>query len=260
MRGLLSSDRVVSDSRGVSDLVAFVLTFSIIITAVGVVSIGGLGSLGDYRDGARAESAEVAMTGFDSSMEDIRVDGVPQRSHQLQLNGDQLERHSSVIEITITGTPAPEPRTLTVDVGVFVRQTGRDTEIVYESGAVYRSQDRGQTVVSKPPFRCGDDTAHVGMVSMRGDVNVSSDSLALRARENGSMSAYPKLTDGENGSASDVEIDVSRTHNPDAWQQLFDRGMDEWDGTVDPDPYKYTCEDINRAYVHNTTVELSAVN
>jgi len=56
------------------------------------------------------------------------------------------------------------------------------------------------------------------------------------------MSAYPKLTDGENGSASDVEIDVSRTHNPDAWQQLFDRGMDEWDGTVDPDPYKYTCE------------------
>jgi len=83
MRGLLSSDRVVSDSRGVSDLVAFVLTFSIIITAVGVVSIGGLGSLEDYRDGARAESAEVAMTGFDSSMEDIRVDGVPQRSHQL---------------------------------------------------------------------------------------------------------------------------------------------------------------------------------
>jgi len=58
MRGLLSSDRVVSDSRGVSDLVAFVLTFSIIITAVGVVSIGGLGSLEDYRDGARAESAE----------------------------------------------------------------------------------------------------------------------------------------------------------------------------------------------------------
>jgi len=153
MRRQLISDRPGSESRGVSDLVAFVLTFSIIITAVGVVSIGGLGSLEDYRDGARAESAEVAMVGFDSSMEDIRVDGVPQRSHQLQLNGDQLERHHSVIEITITGTPAPEPRTLTVDVGAFVRQTGRDTEIVYESGTVYRSQDRGQTVVSKPPLR-----------------------------------------------------------------------------------------------------------
>ncbi|MCU4799006.1 hypothetical protein OB920_01270 [Halobacteria archaeon HArc-gm2] len=257
MRRIPLPDWASSDSRGVSDLVAFVLTFSIIITAVGVVSIGGLGSLEDYRDGARAESAEVAMTGFDSSMEDIRVDGVPQRSHQLQLNGDQLERHSSVIEITISGTPrGPPPLSITVDVGAFVRQTGRDTEIAYESGAVYRSQDRGQTVVSKPPFRCGADTANIGLVSVRGDVNVSSDSLALRARENGSMSAYPKLTDGENGSASDVTIDVSRTHNPDAWQQLFDREMDEWTGGGGT----YTCDDVDRVYVHNTSVELSAVN
>lgn len=256
MRGPLTSDRTGSDSRGVSDLVAFVLTFSIIITAVGVVSIGGLGSLEDYRDGARVESAEVAMTGFDSSMEDIRVDGVPQRSHQLQLNGDQLERHNSEIEITITGTPAPEPRTLTVDVGAFVRQTGRDTEIVYESGAVYRSQDRGQTVVSKPPFRCGDDTAHVGLVSVRGDVNVSSDSLALRAREKESMSVYPKLTDAENGSASAVTIDVGETYNSDAWEQLFDREMDGWAGSGG----FYTCDDVDRVYVHNTTVELTAVN
>jgi len=70
------------------------------------------------------------------------------------------------------------------------------------------------------------------------------------------MSAYPRLTEPENGSASDVTIHVGDTYNSDAWDQLFDREMDEWTGGSG----SYTCNDIDRVYVHNTTVELSAVN
>lgn len=253
MRG--TGDGTDGFSRGVSDLVAFVLTFSIIISAVGVVSIGGLGSLEEFRDGARTESAEVAMTGFDASMEDIRVDGVPQRSHQLQLNGDQLSRHRSHLVITISGTPTPVSP-ITVDVGAFVRQTGDDTDIVYESGAVYRSQDRGQVVVNEPPLRCDGDTATLGVTSVRGDVNVSSDSVALRARQSGSTSVYPDLQGGENGSASAVEINVAGTHNSAAWNQLFDRHMEEWEPAG---ANTYECTGLTRVYLHDTTVELDTV-
>lgn len=243
------------DTRAISDLVAFVLTFSVIITATAAVSIGGVGSLEDFRDDARVESAEVAMTGFDGSMEDIRTDGVPQRSHRLQLNGDQLARHNSELEITIAGTPSGD-QTRAVTVGAFVRQTSDDTDIVYESGTVYRSQDRGQSVVRTPPFRCGTDTAHLGLVSVRGDVNVSGDSATLRARHADSTSTYPDLTAGENGSASSVEIDVSGTQNPAAWNQLFDREMEGWSGSGPT----YTCDGIRRAYLHNTTVELDVIS
>lgn len=242
-------------SRGVSDLVAFVLTFSVIITAVAAVSLGGVGSLQDFRDEARAESAQVSMTGFDSSMEDIRTDGVPQRSHQLELNGDGLSRHNSELEITISGTPAGV-QTRTVNVGAFARVTGDDTAIVYETGTVYRSQNRGQTLLREPPFRCGTDTAYVGLVSVRGDVNVSSDTLALRARQDSSASVYPDLTAGENGSASSVQIDVTGTYDRAAWEQLFEREMSEWSDTGSG---TYTCDGVNRVYVHDTTVELDVV-
>lgn len=251
MEGPLSLDWPGDHSRGVSDLVAFVLTFSIIITSVAAVSVGGLGSLEDFRDGAQAESAEIAMTGFDDSMEDIRADGVPQRTHQMQLNGDQLERHSSIINVTIDGTST------LVAVGAFVRETGDDTEMVYESGIVYRSQERGQVVVREPAFRCGSDSAHIGLVSVRGDVNVSSNSLTLRARENRSTSVYPDLMAGENGAASQVEVNVTDTHNPAVWNQLFDSEMDEWGSSG---RNAYTCSGINRVYVHNTTVDLDAIN
>jgi hypothetical protein len=145
-------------------------------------------------------------------------------------------------------------RTETVGFGTLERQTGTDATVVYEGGATYREDRRGQVLTRGPAIRCGPDSAHVHLVRVTGDANVTSGgTVSLVVEQTDSRSVYPDLTAGENGSASAVEIDVSDTRNQGAWEQVFERDLPRWSGSGGT----YTCADVNRVFVHVTEVRVS---
>jgi len=209
---------------------------------------------------SRAENAEASMEAFHAAMADVAHDDLPRRQVRLDLGGDSLRRYSSAVEVTVEDGSA-SPTTVfgptDIDVGTFVRETGQEAELVYASGARFSVQDRGSVVRGEPRFRCGEDTAHVSLVQLTGDVNVSSHgSATLTATSQERRVAYPDATAGEDGAATSVTVDVSGTRYTDQWNTLDIWDTQEWD---DAGTNRYECDDVRYVVVHVTAIELQAV-
>jgi len=68
-----------SDERGVSDVVGYVLIFSLIVATVGVVTTVGFSTLEDRQDAERVNNVERAFDVFANNMENVYRDGAPSR-------------------------------------------------------------------------------------------------------------------------------------------------------------------------------------
>ena len=143
-----TTSTVGSDDRAVSDVVGYVLIFSLITISVGVITVGGFSTLEDRQDAERINNAERAFDVFAGNMEDVYRDGAPSRATEMRLSGGTL-RYGEPINITIEDsnnrniTASPRP--------LIYRDTG--TEIVYVAGAIIRSDDGNSVMLRDPPFR-----------------------------------------------------------------------------------------------------------
>jgi hypothetical protein len=144
--------------RAVSDVVGFILVFSLITTTVGVVYVVGFQGLTDARDAERVNNAERAFDVMAHNVEDIHRDGAPGRSTEVKLADAQL---SFGEETTVEWCwDADDDGSLTDDCGT-PSSTNTETlrpvvfeadgaEVVYENGAVIRAQGDGAVVRREP--------------------------------------------------------------------------------------------------------------
>lgn len=245
------SDRSAQD-RGVSDLLAFTLTFSIIVTGIALVSVGGLGAFDAIQESATTDVAESSMVGFAETVTDHADDGAPRRTTSMKLQGHGLSLQASTLNVTVDGDTTP------VATRTMVRETDTDTDLVYTSGAVYRVQREGLVVSRKPSIRCSPDSAYVAAVSLDGQTDVSSSGrVTIQTSLQNTTLVSPAA--GRSASASTVSVNVSQTAYPDAWHRLFDRELSNWS----PHPteaHTYQCTGIDRAVVHNTTVDVRTIS
>lgn len=243
------------DERGVSDLVAFTLTFSVIIASIGFVSLYGIDTLEHMGDQSRIDTAQSSMYAVDAAMDGLARDDLPRRQLNLDLGGDSLARHNSELRVTVTNSSGDAPLDTNVKVGTFVRETGRDVRFTYAAGAMFRIQDRGTTVLDEPAMGCGSDTAHLSIVHVTGDVNVSTYGIAtVTAVTRERTALYPDTRNASTDHATEVTVDVADTEHPDAWQRL------DWEGRGwSQSGTTFTCDGVERAYVHHTVVELDAI-
>ena len=231
-----------SDARAVSDVVSFTLVFSTIIFMIGVVTVTGIGTLGDVQAGTESNVAEETMRNYASTLSDHR-EGADRRSVTIKLQGHNLEH---VDDATIGWSVPGEART-DIPTGALVRTTDTDADLVYESGALFRIEDGGGgVVVRQSPFRCGDRTAHLTVTTVEGDFSVSSDRRVTLE----SVLVNQSITTRD---ATEVTVYLDGAHRPDQWSGAL---AGDWvAGTGD----KYTCKNIDRVMVHETTVRIDVV-
>jgi hypothetical protein len=137
------------NDRAVSDIVGYVLVFSLIIATVGVVTTVGFGTLSDRQTAERINNVERAFDVFATNMEDVYRDGAPSRATEMRLAGGEL-RHGDPVRITIAD--ANENKTnVTISPRPLIYADG-DTEIVYVAGAVIRSEPESAVMIRNPPF------------------------------------------------------------------------------------------------------------
>lgn len=239
------------DEHGVSDLLSFTLTFSIIVGGIALVTLGGLGAFETVQRGATIDVAETTMVGFAETTSDHVRDGAPRRTTSIKLQGHGLSQRSSALNVTVDGdSTIIQSRTL-------VRETDSGSDIVYTSGAVFRVQREGLVVSRKPPFRCSPDSAYLSVLTLTGQTNFSeSNRVTLETTLRDETLVSPTV--GDPPSAATVSINVSNTAYPAAWQRLFERKAPRWQ----PHPtetYTYQCSGIERAVVHNTSVSLRTI-
>jgi len=241
-----------SHDRGVSDLLAFTLTFSIIITGIALVTLGGLGAFDAIQQGATTDVAETSMIGFAETTDDHIQGDAPRRTTSMKLQGHGLSIRSSTLNVTVDG------RSTNISTGAFIRETDSETDIVYTSGAVYRVQQEGLVVSRKPSFRCTPDSssAYLSVLSLDGQTDFSSSSrVTIETAVQNKTLVSPQA--GKPPSATTVLINVSETAYPDAWHRLFEQELPNWSGHSEP--HTYQCTGISRAVVHNTTVDIRTV-
>jgi hypothetical protein len=207
-----------SDSRGVSDVVGYVLIFSLITATVGVVTVVGFGTLEDRQAAERINNVERAFDVFSNNMENVYRDGAPSRATEMRLAGGTL-RHGDSVTITIE---ADSGENVTAVSSPLVYEDG-SSRIVYSAGAILRTDGEASVMLRDPPFRTNLSTASFPLiemfrtsgaqtVSMEGTVRVTSTARQINT------TVPPSFSDPSAGGYN-ITIETPRG---DAWERYFD--------------------------------------
>ena len=199
--------------RGQSELIGFVLSFSMIILSVGLVYTLGLGAMEDIRQQEQLNSAERTMEGLASTYENLQR-GDPARASELRLSGGRLELvNDTEMEVDVdadgsTYTYTIHPRSLAY--------SSAGTRISYQAGAVFRRTETGGTVVQHGArIACTGQRAIVSIPTLEGPGrSISSDSSSVvKARLNSTRLLYPPDETTLLSDATEVRLEIS---SPDA--------------------------------------------
>ncbi|QSW98096.1 DUF7289 family protein [Haloterrigena alkaliphila] len=224
---------IESADRGVSEVVAFVLVFAMILGSVGILYSTAFGAMSDYQETEQQINAERAMEALADNFNDvIRDNGVNQRSGELSLREGTVSTSGSgtTLDITVNKTSGPDD-SVTADLGEFTYRSD-DRRIAYEGGGLVSAGDDGDwsLVRKRPQLKCGDDTAVISLVTISSDDRSISSSSGLEFTmevEDRSSTVYTGV--------DDVSVSVNETDYDDAWTDI----LSEWDDSTDT---KGTCD------------------
>ncbi|GAB3018305.1 DUF7289 family protein [Natronobiforma cellulositropha] len=143
--------------RGVSEVIAFILVFAIIIGSVGILYTVGFQSMGDYQEGEQLRNAERAMSALSENFNDVvRHGAIEERSGELALRDGRVavDENGTTLEISVNGSLEH-----TVETGSITYQRGSSV-IAMEAGGVFRGVDGEPTqsaVIERPHLVCSPD-------------------------------------------------------------------------------------------------------
>ncbi|MBP1922076.1 hypothetical protein J2751_001081 [Halorubrum alkaliphilum] len=254
-QGLLAAD------RGVSEVVGFVLVFALITSTIAVTFTVGLGGLEDAQLAERDNNVERAFDVLHDNLNDISRDGVPSRATEVRLAGGSIELSDPVrLRATVDGT---ESSVLSLPSRPIEYSGAGNTKVVYENGAVFRSDGSNAVMVNEPDLLVGETTVF-SIVDVRAASGTSrlagGDRTVLLVSERHNREMI--VADGEN-----VTLTHEASPRADAWEQYYedlsaeypDRiavGCDEDAASVecDEDTVSVTITVDERVIIHTTEI------
>ncbi len=253
-------------NRALSNVIGFVLAFAVIITAVGFVSVFGIGILEDVQQAEQDDNAELALSVLANNFDALESGEGPRRSSELDLSdGSLYVRNESRMIVTVdhSGTASPAvydiyPGSIEFDTG-----SGSSERIVYENGAILRGNTRASGVAAvqnEPRLVCREETAILSFVRLNESVNVGYGSGTVQIsgyRENTRVLYPTNLTGAKNAtSASGVTIEFNTVFDR-GWVDYLVTEGDAWDSagtrTVECD-----VGSDGRVYVRETVLTVTA--
>jgi len=160
--------------RGVSDLIGFILIFSLIAISVGTVYVVGFSGLQDARNAEQLTNTERAFDVLADNIDDIVRNDAPNRATEFRLyEAGLVVGQQTTFSVEITNVGPPNTASVTTYPIVYEPQRS-STTIRYVNGAVIR-QDRGSALFLDDPafvFRrnaAGERTTVVPLIETRGD-------------------------------------------------------------------------------------------
>ena len=212
--------------RGVSEVLAFILVFTIIIGSVAIVSVIGLQSMNSYQEGEQLRNAERGFDALSDNFNDIiRYDGIKDRSGELNLRDGSISTDYEGTELTVTvehtnGTTVYDETTTT---GGLVYQSSRGSDtIAYEGGGIFRGDGEGSVALEYPMIRCTDDRAVITILEIEPDARTFASSETSRisiSETNATRETYTNV--------DSVEIDVGDSEYETGWEMVLENRFDD---------------------------------
>ena len=226
--------RLFGDERAVSDVLAFIIVFSIIITSVALVYGTGFSSLDNVREGEQKANAERAMEALALSMNDIVAGETPRRGGSLDLGGGLLEVAETETTVKVNGTKVYNETT-----NAFAYTVGTTT-VAYENGGVFRSDRDASINVRRASMTCNGDRAVVSLVVLRTDsgaIDSQGDVEVTMVEQNSSVVYHDTDPGTEN-----LQVRIDDTQFAAGWNRSLN-GASEYDWSAD-EPSASTVEAV----------------
>jgi len=137
-------------SRGQSEVIGYVLVFSVVLISLGVVSTFGVTALQEVRDATVVDNGEVAMEVLSTNTEAVYYGETTGRTTAFSLDSASLETGQQVtIDVRAGGSSVGSAP------WIFrpIVYRGADAALVYENSAVVREQPDGAVAVTDHLFR-----------------------------------------------------------------------------------------------------------
>ena len=253
--------RFGDDDRGVSDVVGYILVFSLITITIGTVFAVGITGVEDRREAERVANVERAFDVFDDNLRDIQRYGDPSRATEIRLAGGTLATSGETRFALANSTDPAVAANATDDwrADSLVYRDG-ETTIAYEAGALVRGDGDGSVLLSGPRFVAADGRTTIPIVGLDSgsDDSVSGDGTVQvtvvvpeRYRESDQRPSDSSETTVLTPSSDDTYLHVETDH-PEAWREYFARtsGFDPVDVDADGVAVAKLRED-GEIYVHD---------
>jgi hypothetical protein len=210
------------DDRAVSDVVSYVLIFSMVSVTVGVVSVAGVASLQDVRDVEQVSNTERAFEVLADNLEDLHREGAPTRATEISLaNGGLSTTSEATINVSgwnTNGNLLFSTGNVTSDV-IRWRATGDNPEeLAYEFGAVIRSSLSGGIVTRQGPFNFDSDRTIIPIVQTRATNPSQRGEGIVRVRGARSL---PSIVHRGSTTLDSLWLNMTTDHGT-AWQHYLD--------------------------------------
>ena len=213
-----------TDTRAVSEVVGYILVFSLVLGTITLVYAAGLSGLNDTRDAERITNAERAFDVLANNFQQMGRGEAPNRATEIKLAEAQLSTTDRRdVSISADGVDPAVARPVTIRYN-----PGTDTSIVYENGAVIRVDNGNAVMLEEPDFLFDDGNVVVRYIEPRGNgqsIGGTSTTVLVRAeRTTSEVLVNRELSTG-------IEIKM-QTHEDRAevWQEYYNKSIDSVTG------------------------------
>jgi len=207
----------VSDDRGVSNVVGYVLVFSLITVTIGVVFAVGITGVEDRQNAERVANVERAFDVFDDNLRDVQRYNDPSRSTEMRLSGGTLSLSETTRVELRNGSGGTvlerEYRSLTY--------TSGETTIAYETGAWFRADGEAVIMRSEPRFVADDGRTTLPLVLLYpdGSPTVTADGTVQVGAGGLRSTTGSDYAEGDEGP---FQLRIESAY-ADGWQRYFER-------------------------------------
>lgn len=216
------------DERGVSEVVGFVLVFSLVLGTITFVYVGGFGGLQDTRDHEQMANAERAFDVLANNLEELGQGKAPSRATEIKLAGAQIRTtEPSLMTVNSTGMNASgaSPRS------IVYRPQGSDSAVIYEAGAVIRADGEQATMIREPDFVFGPNRTVIRVIETRGGLQSTSGDTTTLIRAEG---RFQEVRHSHQDSDVQFEMNVSirpASGHVEPWHDYLEEALNKAYGT-----------------------------
>lgn len=262
--------------RAVSEIMGFVLVFSLMLSTVSIVYVFGFSGLQQARDQEQLTNAERAFDVLDDNVDDIHQDGAPSRATEFRLYDAHMGvGESTQFNITVTNVVPSESNSIRTYPIVYSPQRG-PTTLQYISGGVVREDRNGAVFYDEPSFlfrenESGVRTAAIPLIETRSrnSNSIAGSTTVLVHTELARQEVMTARTDapGETETGAnryDVQFNVTTTPlQTTTWESYLESELEEAYGVTDPCSVSgetVVCNfSVERLYVSVTRIDVSIV-
>jgi len=216
-----------TDTRAVSEVVGYILVFSLVLGTITLVYTAGLSGLNDTRDAERITNAERAFDVLANNFQQMGRGEAPNRATEIKLAEAQLSTSTGrEVNISADGVDPAVARPVTIRYN-----PGSDTSIVYENGAVIRVDNGNAVMLEEPDFLFDDGDVVVRYIEPQGsgqNIGGTSTTVLVRAER-----VFSEVLVNNGSNPEDIVIKM-QTHPERAqvWQDYYNRSIKSATGTT----------------------------